>query len=550
MLCEQIGRAVFDMKFLGRLLLARPIWFAILVFLGLLLLPVAVWLDLSHLSDVTLRSQATSLNAIITDIRGYYAKNVVGRVLSFDGRTVAVHNYTEVPGAIPIPATLSLELGDVIGRRGENMGYRFVSDLVFSSREPHALDDFERDALKTFREETGDRPLVTAISGSLFDRRIRLAAPVVMAEACVACHNVHPESPKRDWKIGDVRGIQEVIIEQPIAANLFSFTFLFAYFTGAACIGGVFTSLQWRQSREVRRMNADLEETNSFLAAVSMKISKYLSPQVYRSIFSGERDVVISTERKKLTIFFSDIKDFTVTSERLQPEELTRLLNEYFTEMSKIALQHGATLDKFIGDAILAFFGDPETLGPQADAKACVDMAIAMQRRMLELNVEWRRRGIEMPFQARMGINTGYCNVGNFGSSDRMDYTIIGAEANLAARLEQIAEPGGVVMSYETFALVQDDIRAHPLPPITLKGISRPIVPYAVDAIHEDDVEAKSGIIDEFSEGARIFLDLDRMTETERARIHGILADAIDALKRPRATDGDPAPDLAPEKDA
>ena len=86
-----------------------------------------------------------------------------------------------------------------------------------------------------------------------------------------------------------------------------------------------------------------------------------------------------------------------------------------------------------------------------------------MQQRIAELNSEWRRRGIEKPFRARMGINTGFCNVGNFGSDDRMDYTIIGAEANLAARLQTIAEPGGIVMSYETYALVREIVRAHPL---------------------------------------------------------------------------------------
>ena len=154
--------------------------------------------------------------------------------------------------------------------------------------------------------------------------------------------------------------------------------------------------------------------------------------------------------------------------------------------MSKIAHEHGATVDKFIGDAILAFFGDPETKGTREDAQACVAMAIAMQRRMVELNMEWRRRGIEQPFQARMGINTGFCNVGNFGSADRMDYTIIGAEANLAARLEQIAEPGGIVMSYETYAHVEDEVRARPLAPISLKGISREVIPYVVEGIHDE----------------------------------------------------------------
>ena len=190
-----------------------------------------------------------------------------------------------------------------------------------------------------------------------------------------------------------------------------------------------------------------------------MKIAKYISPQIYKSIFSGQRDAAIATERKKLTIFFSDIKDFTATTERLQPEDLTALLNEYFTEMSNIALRHGATVDKFIGDAMLLFFGDPETKGPAGDARACLEMAVEMQKRLAELNTEWRRRGIEKPFQARMGINTGFCNVGNFGSEDRMDYTIIGAEANLAARLQSIAEPNGIVMSYETYALVRDIVR-------------------------------------------------------------------------------------------
>ena len=122
-------------------------------------------------------------------------------------------------------------------------------------------------------------------------------------------------------------------------------------------------------------MNRELVEANDFLAAISMKIAKYLSPQIYKSIFSGQKDVAIATERKKLTIFFSDIKDFTAISERLQPEDLTALLNEYFTEMAAIALKHGGTVDKFIGDAILVFFGDPESRGVKEDAKACLSMA-------------------------------------------------------------------------------------------------------------------------------------------------------------------------------
>jgi methyl-accepting chemotaxis protein len=150
----------------------------------------------------------------------------------------------------------------------------------------------------------------------------------------------------------------------------------------------------------------ELREASEFLSSVSTKISKYISPQIYKSIFSGERDVAIETERKRLTIFFSDIKDFTSITERLQPEDLTSLVNEYFTEMSTIATRFGATIDKFIGDAMLLFFGDPETKGATKDARACLEMAIEMQKRLTQLNVEWRHRGIEKPFRARMGINT------------------------------------------------------------------------------------------------------------------------------------------------
>src|SRR5262245_63317901 len=110
-------------------------------------------------------------------------------------------------------------------------------------------------------------------------------------------------------------------------------------------------------------------------------------------------------------------------------------------------------------------------------------MALDMQSRLAALNVKWRSAGIEQPFSVRMGVNTGYCNVGNFGSADRMDYTIIGAEANLAARLQTIAEPGQIVISYETYALVRDILVAHALPPITMKGISREVVPYAVQGM-------------------------------------------------------------------
>lgn len=508
--------------------LFRPQLLAIAVVAGVVLLPVAVWLDLRNLSDQALHTQASSLSSMITDIRGYYTRNIVGRVLEAPGQTRPLHNYHDVPGAIPIPATLSIELGEVIGTKAGIVGYRFVSDYPFANRRGHALDPFERRALDSFRQTRRPEAAVWEAQGSLFSRRIRFATPVMMGGPCVSCHNAHPESPKHDWQIGDVRGIQAITVEQPIAANILSFKYLLAYLFAAGGAGMAFVFLQARQARAMRRMNEELETANSFLATVSMKIAKYLSPQVYKSIFSGEKDVAIATERKKLTIFFSDIQNFTSMSERLQPEELTDLLNEYFTEMSDIAEAHGATVDKFIGDAILAFFGDPETKGVAEDARACLRMAMAMQRRLVELNIDWhRRRGLQDPLMVRMGINTGYCNVGNFGSSNRMDYTIIGAEANLTARLQAIAEPGSIVISYETYALVQDMVRVHKLEPVRVKGINRDVVPYVVEG---EAIEGPAGVFNAYGTGMNIFIDVDMLADGDAERLKATLQSAIAAL--------------------
>ena len=277
---------------------------ALLVVLLLIGLPIAVWLDLSNLVETNLRRQASDVNSIISSVRHYYANNVVGRILASPGTTKVVHNYKDYPGAIPIPATLSLELGKVISEQQQNIKYRFVSDYPFKDRAPHAFDEFETDALGRLRQNSNQQ--LTRVSSSVFSDGVRLIAPILMEQPCVNCHNSHPESPKTDWKVGDVRGIQEVSISQPISGNIFAFKYLLAYFGLTAGVGTLFITMQRRQTATISGMNAELEAKNDFLDSLSTKISRYLSPQIYRSIFSGQKDVTIHTERKKLTIFFSD----------------------------------------------------------------------------------------------------------------------------------------------------------------------------------------------------------------------------------------------------
>ena len=267
---------------------------------------------------------------------------------------------------------------------------------------------------------------------------------------------------------------------------------------------------------KLEQANALVTKKNKTLEVLSNKLSKYLSPQVYSSIFAGTQEVRIASSRKKLTIFFSDIADFTETTDDLESEELTALLNHYLTEMTKIAFAHGATVDKYIGDAILAFFGDPESRGVKEDAMACVNMAIAMQRRMWDLQTEWLDRGIQKPFQLRIGINTGYCTVGNFGSEDRMEYTIIGSEVNLASRLQSHAELGGILLSHAAYSLVKDRVLADEKEPIRVKGIAKPVRNYKV-LRRIDDMEHGEAIREE-QDGLRILLDLQKLDRESAVR--------------------------------
>jgi adenylate cyclase len=271
---------------------------------------------------------------------------------------------------------------------------------------------------------------------------------------------------------------------------------------------------------EVRRTQIELAEKNELLADMSSKLAKFLPAQLYNSIFAGRQSARVAAKRKKLTIFFSDIANFTETTDSLESEELTNLLNQYLTEMSEIAISHGATIDKYVGDAIMAFFGDPTSLGSKEDAIACVKMAIAMQRRLRELQLNWMDLGSEKPFQLRVGINTGFCTVGNFGSEDRMDYTIIGSEVNLAARLQSHAELGGILVAHETSSLIKDTILTEEQEPVSVKGFAHPVRVYRVVGIY-DELEKDSRIIREERQGVRLLVDLTK----------GDLASAIAAVE-------------------
>ena len=165
-------------------------------------------------------------------------------------------------------------------------------------------------------------------------------------------------------------------------------------------------------------------------------------------------------------------------ADTLEPERLAAVINSYLSEMSAIAIECGGTIDKFIGDAVLIFFGDPETEGEQEDALKCAEMAIRMMKRVGELNKHWKKLGVVDGLKVRMGISTGFCTVGNFGSDLRLDYTVLGSPVNLAARLQTMAEHNTIFIDEYTKDLINSHVNSKYIDDITPKGFARPIPVY------------------------------------------------------------------------
>jgi PAS domain S-box-containing protein len=284
------------------------------------------------------------------------------------------------------------------------------------------------------------------------------------------------------------------------------------------------------RARSLQRLNDEVESKNEQLQALSNKLAKYLSRQVYTTIFEGKKDVKIESYRKKLTIFFSDIQGFTELTDRVESEVLTSVLNKYLNEMSKIALDHGGTIDKYIGDAIMIFFGDPESLGEKEDAIACIKMAIAMKKKLREMRREWDLLGISNPLRIRMGVNTGFCTVGNFGSEERLDYTIVGGAVNLASRLETAAGVDEILVSEDTFSLIKDVIACEPNEEIKVKGIAYPVKTYTVldlvETIQEEQEHIKARL-----KGFNLSINFQKLNYSDKLYAREMLEKAMSILE-------------------
>ena len=223
-----------------------------------------------------------------------------------------------------------------------------------------------------------------------------------------------------------------------------------------------------------RRLEARIDEQVAELIRTG-ELKRFLPQPVAEGLLAGELETDQALSRRKITVLFADLVGFTDLSESLEPEELAEVLNEFLRELTALAVSHGGTLVDFAGDGVFVIFGAPTASEENVQARQALRTAVAMRVRAPELGAGLRRRGIPADLQIRVGINTGHCTIGVFGSDVMRAYKAVGFPVNIASRLQTEADPGSILCGFRTYALAEDLVRAVRREPLTLKGAARPV---------------------------------------------------------------------------
>ena len=208
-------------------------------------------------------------------------------------------------------------------------------------------------------------------------------------------------------------------------------------------------------------------------------LQRYAPAAVVDRIESGDHAAVGVPQRLRVTALSSDITGFTEIADRLDPESLSQIINEYVAAMSEIIESQKGVVTEFAGDGMMAIFGAPERCDPVDQVRQAMAAARSMHERLSQLTDDWYKLGIDHPLQVRIGINSGVLSVGTFGSDGRGTYTAIGLQMNIAARIQAEAEPGRTLLSGASWHLVKDEAAFEPLGEVTVKGVHFPIAVYA-----------------------------------------------------------------------
>jgi adenylate cyclase len=298
---------------------------------------------------------------------------------------------------------------------------------------------------------------------------------------------------------------------------------------GAAGLVALFAALVWvawarfdASYAQVPIVSPTLAMLFSFLASTSYisvvegkdkrmlkgAFGKYVSPAIVDQIIADPAGLKLGGERRTITILFSDLAGFTSLSEVMDPQALVSLLNEYLDDMSDIVFEEGGTLDKYIGDAIMAFYGAP-TFEPDHALRACRTV-LRMQQRLKELNVAWKEKGLPS-LKMRIGVNTGTPVVGNIGGQRRFDYTALGDPVNLAARLEPACKTYGIsiMVAEETRRAAGDGIQVRELELLAVVGKAQPVAVYELLGLAGEDLGEKNEMIENYNRGLHAYRNRD-----------------------------------------
>lgn len=377
------------------------------------------------------------LNAL-SQARSTYSSEVVARVREH-GIKIS-QDYRTHEGHIPFPATFSIMLSNRISDENLDIDTNLYSDHPWPWRvDGGPRDDYEKTALKYLRENLDEQSYVKIISTKGV-RTLRYARPVIMGESCVACHNSMKSSPKKDWEVGDVRGVHAVSLTLPVISTVILERFSS---TSLLMLGGTVLSLLLLAIfiRELRRSLTlvesyarETEVANLVLNNTNAAFSRFV-PHEFLGFLKKEKIIDVSlgdNAQKEMTVLFSDIRNFTTISEKLSPEENFTFINNYLKIMGPIVRENGGFIDKYIGDAIMALF---------THADDAVKTAIAMLRQLPDcgggdyIHDDVLRIGI--------GLNTGHLMLGTIGETDRMEGTVISDAVNVASRIEGLSKEYG-----------------------------------------------------------------------------------------------------------
>jgi adenylate cyclase len=457
---------------------------------------IITWVAVGDLSFQLMRSQASKnaewcIKALQQAVQ-VYSDDVVDRI---EHKVPVTENYPEIPGAIPPPSTFSIVLGERISQQKGNFLFRVYSDYPFPKRQLDGTggpkDKFEREALEYLRK-TADTSYyrMEEYQGRL---SMRYGMPIKMATSCISCHNTLPQSPKKDWRVGDVRGVMELI--QPLDSfidenrhNLAQLSLklgglsLLSFLGIALVVGRLHQSTKELEatvrSRTAQLANAndELKEKNGLIRQV---FGRYLSNEVVTMLIKDATNekLKLGGERRKVTILTSDLRGFTAISERMSPEEVIQILNIYLEYMADIIAEYQGTIDEFMGDGILVLFGAP--INREDDAARAVACACAMQLKMGAVNECMMHMGFPA-LEMGIGINTGDVVVGNIGSEKRTKYGIVGSQVNLTYRIESYTIGGQILISETTLQEVKSLVKIAGHNQITLKGVEHPISIYDI----------------------------------------------------------------------